>query len=141
LSYDKRVKKLGLELPDYAKTPYYGPSYGSMKAHHQVGSMLFLGGHLPEYLDNSILHPGHLGAGVSIAEGYEAARLAGLNALGGIKYALGSLDKVVGIIRSLNFVACTPISVMSIGCPVARLTCGPRYSETSTAWAGERPSV
>ena len=57
-----RVRELGLEIPDYSVTPYYGPSYGSMKAHHQVGSTLFLSGHIPEKPDGTILHPGRLGA-------------------------------------------------------------------------------
>ena len=30
-----------------------------------------------------------------------------MNCLGGIKYALGDLDRVVAIVRSLNFVVCT----------------------------------
>ena len=43
-----------------------------------------------------------------MAEGYLAARRTGLNVLGGIRQAVGSLDRVKGIVRSLNFVVCTP---------------------------------
>ncbi|HJP64881.1 MAG TPA: RidA family protein, partial [Actinomycetota bacterium] len=46
--------------------------------------------------------------GVSIEEGYEAARLTGLNCLAGIRLALGSLNRVRSLVRSLNFVVCTP---------------------------------
>lgn len=108
MDYEGRMEELGLELPDYSVTPYYGPSYGSMKAHHQVGSLLFLSGHVPEYPDGRILHPGRLGAEVTIEQGYEAARLTAINCLAGIRYALGTLNRVKGIVRSLNFVVCTP---------------------------------
>jgi enamine deaminase RidA (YjgF/YER057c/UK114 family) len=108
LDHEKRVAELGLELPDYSKTPYYGPSYGSMKAHHQVGSVLYLSGHVPEFADGRIMHPGRLGADVSVEQGYEAARLVAVNCLAGIKYAVGDLNRVKNIVRSLNFVVCTP---------------------------------
>jgi enamine deaminase RidA (YjgF/YER057c/UK114 family) len=108
VNFDRRADELGLLIPDYAATPYYGPSYGSMKAHHLVGSLLFLSGHVPELPDGTIVHPGRLGAEVSIEEGYEAARLTAINCLAGIRFALGSLDRVVSLVRSLNFVVCTP---------------------------------
>jgi enamine deaminase RidA (YjgF/YER057c/UK114 family) len=104
---DARVEELGLELPDYSVTPYYGANYGTMKPHHQVGSVLFLSGHVPELADGSILHPGRLGEEVTIEEGYEAARLTAVNCLAGIRYALGDLRRVVSLVRSLNFVVCT----------------------------------
>jgi hypothetical protein len=106
--FEERIEQLGLEIPDHSTVPYYGPSYGSMKAHHQVGSLLFLSGHVPEHPDGSILHPGRLGADVTIGQGYEAARLAGINCLAGIRHALGTLNGVQGIVRSLNFVVCAP---------------------------------
>jgi enamine deaminase RidA (YjgF/YER057c/UK114 family) len=106
--FEARVKELGLKIPDYEKTPYYGSTYGSMKAHHQVGNVLFLSGHIPEYSDGTLLHPGRLGAEVTVEQGYEAAHLTGLNCLAGIRLALGSLDRVKSIVRSLNFVVCVP---------------------------------
>jgi hypothetical protein len=108
MDVEARAAELGLEIPDYSSTPYYGPSYGSMKPHHQTGNLLFLSGHIPEYPDGSLLHPGRLGQNVSIEQGYEAARLTGLNCLAGIRFALGSLNRVRSLVRSLNFVVCTP---------------------------------
>lgn len=108
MDIEQRVTELGLQLPDYAVTPYYGPSYGSMKAHHRTGNLLFLSGHIPAHPDGTLLHPGRLGAEVSVEQGYAAARLTALNCLAGIKYALGDLNKVAYIVRSLNFVVCTP---------------------------------
>ena len=118
--YEARVRELGLEIPDYTRVPYYGASYGSMKPHHIVGNLLFLSGHVPERGDGSALHPGRLGAGVSIAEGYAAARQTGLNCLGGIRAALGSLNRVQSIVRTLCFVAVAPdftdMHLVSSGC-------------------------
>jgi enamine deaminase RidA (YjgF/YER057c/UK114 family) len=105
---EARVRELGLEIPDYSETPYYGPQYGSMKAHHQVGNVLYLSGHVPEHPDGTILHPGRLGDTVTIEQGHEAARLTAINCLAGIRLALGSLDRVRSLVRSLNFVVCTP---------------------------------
>jgi enamine deaminase RidA (YjgF/YER057c/UK114 family) len=108
VDFDRRAEELGLQIPDYAVTPYYGPSYGSMKAHHRVGSLLFLSGHVPERTDGTIMHPGRVGAEVSVEQGYEAARLTAINCLAGIRFALGSLNRMASLVRSLNFVACTP---------------------------------
>ena len=120
MDYEERARELGLEIPDFSKTAYYGPSYGTMKSHHQVGSLLFLSGHIPEYPDGTILHPGCLGRDLTIEQGYEAARLTGLSCLGGIRYALGSLNRVKAIVRSLQFVVCTPdfydVHKVSSGC-------------------------
>jgi len=106
--FEERVADLGLDIPDYSRTPYSGLKYGTMKAHHQVGSVLYLSGHLPEAPDGSPLYPGRLGNEVSVDQGYEAARLTAVNCLAGIRHALGDLDRVGGLIRSLNFVACVP---------------------------------
>lgn len=107
MDFDQRVKDLGIEVPDFSQTPYYGMTYGSMKPHHQVGSLLFLSGHIPEYPDGSLLYPGRLGADVTIEQGYQAARLTAINCLAGIRYALGTLNQVKCIVRTLNFVVCT----------------------------------
>ena len=106
MDVNARVEDLGLDVPDYSVIPYYGQNYGTMKPHHQVGALLFLSGHVPEHPDGSVLHPGRLGAEVTVEEGYEAARLAAVNCLAGIRYAIGDLNKVVGLVRSLNFVTC-----------------------------------
>jgi len=108
VSPEAKIEELGIELPDYSKTPYYGPNYGTMKSHHQTGNLLYLSGHIPEKTDGTAVHPGRLGAEVSVEEGYEAARLTGINCLAGIKYAIGDLSKVKFIVRSLNFVVCVP---------------------------------
>lgn len=107
MSPEARAIALGLDIPDFAATGYYGADYGSMKPHHRVGNLLFLSGHVPQRGDEVIL-PGRLGADLAVEHGYQAARLTGINLLGGIRLALGSLDRVRSIVRTLNFVVCTP---------------------------------
>jgi enamine deaminase RidA (YjgF/YER057c/UK114 family) len=98
---------MGLDLPDFDRDGYYGAGYGTMKPFHRVGSLLFLSGHVAQQ-GAGITHRGRLGADLSVEDGYAAARQTGINVLGGIRQAVGSLDRVKGIVRSLNFVVCTP---------------------------------
>jgi len=106
---EQRVARLGLEIPDFAKEGYYGADvYGSMKPHHISGNILFLSGHTPDQPDGTVRYPGRLGDTLTVEEGYEAARLTALNCLGGIRLALGSLDRVEAVVRALCFVVSTP---------------------------------
>lgn len=104
---EEKLETLGITLPDFSRVGYYGTTYGSMKAHHRVGNVLYLSGHIPEVGDQ-LVHPGILGKNVTVEQGYEAARITAINCLAGIKYAIGDLDNIVSMVRSLNFVVCTP---------------------------------
>jgi enamine deaminase RidA (YjgF/YER057c/UK114 family) len=104
---EQRIAELGLDVPDFVKEGYYGATYGSMKPYHITGNLLFLSGHVPQR-GGTIIYPGRLGAGLTLEKGREAARLTGLNVIAGIKQAVGDLDRVKAIVRSLNFVVCTP---------------------------------
>ena len=106
-SIKARLEALGLTLPATEGESYYGAAYGTMKPFHITGSVLHLSGHVP--IRNGVpLHPGRLGETVSIEQGIEAAELTAMNALAGMKQALGDLERVVSLIKSLNFVACAP---------------------------------
>lgn len=98
---------MGLDIPDFERTGYYGAEYGTMKPYHRMGRLLFLSGHVAQ-IGAEITHKGRLGATLTTDQGYAAARQTGLNLLGGIRQAVGSLDRVTSIIRTLNFVVCTP---------------------------------
>jgi enamine deaminase RidA (YjgF/YER057c/UK114 family) len=106
-SAERRVASLGLDVPDFVRDGYYGGAYGTMKPYHLSGNLLFLSGHVPRVGARTI-HPGRLGKDVSVEQGYAAARATGLNVLAGIRQAVGSLDRVSSIVRTLNFVVCTP---------------------------------
>ena len=131
---EQRLRDLDIILPDFGTSGYYGANYGTMKAHHQVGKLLFLSGHVPEQ-NGIVVHAGKLGENVSIEQGYAAARLTAINCLAGIKYAIGDLDRVAGIVRTLCFVACTPSFHDVHRVPVERRICLPRCSEKSEASA------
>src|SRR5215468_167020 len=107
MEMEQRLAGLGLDVPDFTREGYYGASYGSMKPFHIVDRLLFLSGHVPQRGSQVIL-PGRLGANLTIEQGREAARITGLNVIAGIKQALVDLDRVKSIVRTLNFVVCTP---------------------------------
>jgi enamine deaminase RidA (YjgF/YER057c/UK114 family) len=67
-----------------------------------------LSGHVPDLPDGKALHPGRVGAEVTVERAYAAARQTGINCLAGLKQALGDLDNVVALVRTLNFVVCAP---------------------------------
>lgn len=107
MQIEKRIEALGIVLPSFEGPSYYGAGYGKMKPFHVIGNVLHLSGHVPER-EGHIVHPGRLGSTVTLEQGYEAARVTGINVLAGIKQALGDLDRVAAVIKSLNFVACEP---------------------------------
>jgi enamine deaminase RidA (YjgF/YER057c/UK114 family) len=107
ISPERLAIEMGLDIPDFDRDGYYGAGYGTMKPFHRVGSLLFLSGHVAQ-IGTEITRKGRLGRDVTVEEGYMAARQTGLNVLGGIRQAVGSLDRVKGVVRSLNFVVCTP---------------------------------
>ena len=104
---EQKLESMGIILPDFARDGFYGHAYGSMKPHHQVGNVLFLGGHVP-LIDGKPFNTGILGKDLTVEQGYEAARISAINCLAGIKLAIGDLDNMVSIVRSLNFVVSTP---------------------------------
>jgi enamine deaminase RidA (YjgF/YER057c/UK114 family) len=104
---ERKLTRMGIAIPDFGRASYYGATYGKMKPYHRTGKLLFLSGHIPEE-NGQIVHAGRLGQNLTIEQGYAAARLTGVNCLAGLKQALGNLDKVVAIVRTLNFVVATP---------------------------------
>ncbi|GAA0997147.1 RidA family protein [Acrocarpospora macrocephala] len=104
---EQRAAELGLAIPDYADPPY-GRRYGNVKAFHRSGRLVLLGGITAESRDGERLHPGVLGADLTVEQGYAAARQAAVNCLGMVRYAIGSLDEVTAIPRVQVFVAAVP---------------------------------
>ncbi|GLY05303.1 RidA family protein [Actinoplanes sp. NBRC 101535] len=105
-SPEARVRELGLTVPDYADPPY-GGRYGTVKPFHRVGNLLLLSGITPEDRAGNRLHPGRLGDDVTVEQGREAARMTAVNALGLIRLAVGSLDRVTAMGRNLCFLRTT----------------------------------
>jgi enamine deaminase RidA (YjgF/YER057c/UK114 family) len=91
-SAEQRLQKLEIKLPVPPEP------FGTYVEAVQTGNLLFLTGMLPTE-DHKALVVGRLGAELDVEAGREAARLAALNVLAVARQYLGSLDKVVRIVR------------------------------------------
>lgn len=99
---EARLQELGIELPKPA-----GPVANYVRA-KQVGSLLFVAGHGPAADANGHRPRGKVGSDLSLDEGYQAARLVGINLLASVREELGSLDRVKQIVKVLGMVNCAP---------------------------------
>jgi enamine deaminase RidA (YjgF/YER057c/UK114 family) len=99
---DMRLAALGLALPG----PY--PPHDPLDALVVHGGRARTSGQLPRDHGGRIVHPGVLGAGLSVDDGAEAARWCALNALSVLRAGLGSLDRVSRVLTVLGFVASAP---------------------------------
>ena len=100
MQIEARLKELGIELPP-AITPVanYVPAVGT-------GNLVFLSGHGPVKEDGTLI-TGKVGAGLTVEQGYETARLIAIGLLGTLKADIGDLDRVKRIVKLLGFVNCT----------------------------------
>lgn len=102
MSAEDRLKELGIELPATAQpVANYVPA-------KRVGSLMFVAGHGPARNKDGIRPTGKVGRELTIDEGYQAARLAGLSILATLRAELGSLDKVRQVVKALGMVNCAP---------------------------------
>ena len=98
---EKRLAELGLSLPPApAPVANYVPTV-------VTGNLLFVSGQISRAGDGTTL-TGKLGAGVDIAKEREAARICALNILAQANAALGSLDRIVRIVKLTGFVNAAP---------------------------------
>jgi enamine deaminase RidA (YjgF/YER057c/UK114 family) len=98
---EARLQELKLTLPAAPKPmAKYKPAV-------LAGNMLYVSGHGPAKLDAASPVAGRVGADLTLEQGKEAARLVGLNILSTVKNALGSLDKVKRLVKTLGMVSCT----------------------------------
>jgi enamine deaminase RidA (YjgF/YER057c/UK114 family) len=72
------------------------------------GNLLFVSGQVCADAEGKLIDKGKLGAGVTLEQGYAAAKGCGVNLLAQIKAALGDLDKVVRVVRIGGFVNSAP---------------------------------
>ena len=94
---DGRLKELGINLPSPA-----APVANFVNA-VKVDNLLYLSGNGPLKRDGSFII-GKLGENLTIEEGYEAARLTGINQIAILKSAIGDLSKVKRIVKVLGMV-------------------------------------
>lgn len=95
------LTKMGIEL----KTPT-APVANYVNV-VRSGNLIFLSGKGPSKEDGSYI-TGKLGKDLSIEEGYEAARLTGINQLSVLKAELGNLNRVKRIVKTFGMVNSSP---------------------------------
>jgi enamine deaminase RidA (YjgF/YER057c/UK114 family) len=71
----------------------------------RTGNLLFLAGKGPTRSDGTQV-TGKVGKDLTVQQGYEAARICGLNHLAVLKAELGSLNKIKRIVKVLGMVNC-----------------------------------
>lgn len=100
---DDRLGELGLELPRPLEAP---PGIELPFALVSVSNGLgYVSGHLP--VDGpDVLVSGRVGDGLTLEQGYEAARLTGLSMLAGLRSELGDLDRVTRWVKAFGLVQC-----------------------------------
>ena len=98
---EERLKKLGITLLAVpAPAGAYIPAVRS-------GNLVFCSGQGP-FRDGKFAYLGQVGKDITLEEGYQAARIAGLNCLAEIKFVTGSLDAVKRVVHVRGFVNSAP---------------------------------
>ena len=99
---DKRLKELGIELPQPSKP---GANY---VPYVRTGNLLFITGQLSQW-NGERRFIGKLGREYQVGEGLQAARLCALNVIAHARAALdGDLGRVVRCVRIAGYVNCVP---------------------------------
>ena len=99
-SPEVRLAELGIDLPEPSQ-----PVANYVNA-VVTGNLVFLAGRGPRRADGTYI-TGRVGADLTEEEGYEAARLTGINQLAALRAAIGSLDRVRRIVKVNGMVNCT----------------------------------
>ena len=97
-----RLESLGITIPHRAAAPagVYVPAVIS-------GDLVFTAGQLP-FVDGALPTVGKVGADVSLEAARDCARIAAVNALAAVAEAIGSLDRVIRVVKVVGFVASDP---------------------------------
>jgi enamine deaminase RidA (YjgF/YER057c/UK114 family) len=97
----QRIADLGHELPP---APVPVAAYVPVRI---AGATAYVAGQVP-IVDGVVVNPGLLGRDVSVDEGRAGAERAALQALSALRAALGSFDRLLGILQVTVYVASTP---------------------------------
>ena len=104
---EAKLQDLELILPEPVKVPSEVKLPFSFI--RTKGNRAFISGHGPQNPDGTIAQPlGKVGKGLTLAQGYQAARLTALSILGNLKRELGDLDRVTSWLRVFGMVNAAP---------------------------------
>lgn len=99
---EQRLKKLKIELPKVS-----APKGATLVPTVRVGDTLYVSGHIPQKDGKPVV--GKVGkGGLGVEDASKAARLVGLIVLSVVRAELGSLNKVVRLVKTLGMVNCAP---------------------------------
>jgi len=98
---DARLAELGLTLPTVV------PPAGAYVPAVVSGNLVFTAGQLP-MVDGVLPATGKVGAGVTPEQAKELARQCALNGLAAAASVIGSLDRVVRVVKVVGFVSSVP---------------------------------
>jgi enamine deaminase RidA (YjgF/YER057c/UK114 family) len=101
MKHEERLVAAGIQLP----TPH--PPVGLYVGCVQTGDLLHVGGHGPVDGDGKATI-GKVGGAIDIEAARHAARLTGLQILATVRAELGSLDRVVRVVKIFGMVNCAP---------------------------------
>lgn len=97
MSIEKKMIELGIELPAPPKP------MGAYVPYVIAGALVYIAGEKAT-VNDELVFKGKVGKDLTLDEGYEAARIAGLNCLGSLKAAVGSLDTIERIVKVVGYV-------------------------------------
>jgi len=101
LEIEKRIKSLGLELPEVPKpVASYVPALKS-------GNYVFTSGQIP-FVKGELKYKGKVGKDLTLEEGYECAKMTVLNCLAAIKSVIEDLDRIKQVVRVTGFINSAP---------------------------------
>ena len=101
MTHEQRFAALNLALPPAPRPlAVYRPVV-------VVNNIAYVSGHGPVCNDGSLLH-GRVGANLTLAEGYTAARQTGLAILSTLRTHFGSLDSIKRVVKLLGMVNSAP---------------------------------
>ncbi|MBS8226368.1 RidA family protein [Vannielia litorea] len=99
---EQRIASLGISLPSRAPSPI-----GSFCNVRRSGDMIYVSGQGPVQADGTLLK-GKVGSEVTADTARDHAELVAVNILAALRDALGSLDRVKGVVKLLGLVNCDP---------------------------------
>ncbi|KFL42340.1 LysR family transcriptional regulator [Lysinibacillus sp. BF-4] len=98
---EQRLQQLGITLPAPAKPLFH---YVPVTVHNGVA---YISGQVPR-VDGEVPYTGQVGGAVSVEQAQELAEVCVLKALSALKAEIGSLDKVVKVLKVTGYVQTSP---------------------------------
>lgn len=126
MSADERIQELGLVLPS---PPEPIASYVTFT---ETGNVVYTSGHGPLRADGTWV-VGRVGDDLTVEEAAEAARVTGVGLIATLRNHLGSLERVVRVVKLLGTVNCVPDFVDH---PTVIIGCSDLLAEVSATAAG-----